>query len=88
MKYYNFYRESDNFDDILTDPNLKNKLKFKIRYLQNLIIGFGYKPDEKIIAYIMLKYGEDIKSFTDFDYSPVPYKDYIPIRKSRKKTDE
>ena len=86
MKYYNFYRESNNFDDILNDTNLK--IKFKIQYLQNLILGFGYNPDEKLMAYIVLKYGDDIKNLTDFDYTPIPYKDYTPIRKSRQQSDE
>jgi hypothetical protein len=88
MKYYNFYRESNNFDDILNDTNLKKKIKFKIQYLQNLILGFGYSPDEKLMAYIVLKYGDDIKNLTDFDYTPIPYKDYTPIRKSRQQSDE
>jgi hypothetical protein len=88
MKYYNFYRESNNFDDILSDTNLKKNIKFKIQYLQNLIIGFGNSPDEKLMAYIVLKYGDDIKNLTDFDYTPIPYKDYTPIRKSRQQSDE
>ena len=88
MKYYNFYRESNNFDDILKDPNIKKVVKFKIQYLNNLILGFGWNPDEKLLAYTMLKYGDDIKNFSDFNYTPVPYKDYIPERKSRKKSDD
>lgn len=87
MKYYTFYRESNNFKDILTDPNIKKGVKFKIQYLNKLILGFGYSPDDKLISYVMLKYGDDIKNLTDYDYTPVPHKDYVPIRKSKKVSD-
>lgn len=87
MKYYNFYRESNDFTDILNDPNIKTVVKFKMQYSNNLVLGFGYIPDDKLLAYVVLKYGDDIKNLHDFNYTPIPNKDYIPIRKSRKVSD-
>ena len=39
MKYYTFYRENDNFDDILNDTIIKKIIDEKIRWFQYLIIG-------------------------------------------------
>jgi hypothetical protein len=83
MKYYTFYRESDNFDDILKDINLKKFVSERIRWSNYLQIGISkYKKDaEKIFSYITLKYGDDIRTNLTKDYTPKPYIDYIPIRK-------
>lgn len=80
MKHYTFYRENNDFRDILEDSNLKRKIKFKIRWDQHLLIAFEHKPSDKLLGYIVLKYGDDMKKMFDFDYSPVPNVDYIPKR--------
>jgi hypothetical protein len=83
MKYYIFYRESDNFDDILKDINLKKFVSERITWTNYLQIGISqYKKDaEKIFSYITLKYGDDIRTNLTKDYSPKPHIDYIPIRR-------
>lgn len=87
MKFLMFTRENSNFDDILKDSSLKDKYKTKIEYKENLILGF---PEDsnfgKILSYIMLKYGDDMKDFHSIvpDRTPVPNVDYVPVRKDRK----
>lgn len=82
-----FTRENSKFDDILKDASLKNQYKTKIEYQENLILGF---PEDdnfgKILSYIMLKYGDDMKDFHSIvpDRTPVPNVDYIPVRRDRK----
>lgn len=86
MKFLMFTRENSKFDDILKDTSLKNQYKTKIEYQENLILGF---PEDnnfgKILSYIMLKYGDDMKDFHSVvpDRTPVPNVDYVPIRKNR-----
>jgi hypothetical protein len=76
MKKIMFRRESDNFDDILSDLVLKKYLKFKIRFLHGLIIEV---PEEsKVLSYIELKYGDDIEDHIVPDRSPIINVDYIP----------
>jgi hypothetical protein len=76
IKKIMFKRESNNFDDILSDPVLKKYLKFKIRFLQGLIIEV---PEEsKVLSYIELKYGDDIEDNVVPDRSPIMNVDYVP----------
>ena len=82
MKYYTFYRENNNFEDILTDINLKKVIKFKIRWFQYLMIGIP--EDEKQFSYITLKYGDDIKPPDIKDFTPVPGVDYVPKKDKTK----
>lgn len=84
MKYYTFKRESNKFDDILTDPSLKKLIYTKITWSQHLLIGldeFSTKEFDKLASYIVLKYGDDICTQITKDYAPIPNVDYIPIRK-------
>jgi len=85
MKYLVFYRDSNKFDDIIKDTTLKNLVKTKINYDKHLILGLTEEPDgsDKIISYIMLKYGDDIIDFNKLstDRSPVMNVDYVPKRK-------
>jgi hypothetical protein len=87
MKNFLFYRESNDFTDILTDANIKKNIKTKISFSQYLILGFNNydKNVDKIVSYIMLKYVEDVADFTDVipDRTPIPYKDYVPERKNK-----
>jgi len=79
MKYYTFYRENNNFDDILNDLIIKKIIDEKIRWFQYLIIGMNEKH-EQTFSYITLKYGDEMKQELVKDFSPVPGVDYIPER--------
>jgi len=79
MKYYTFYRENNNFDDILNDTIIKKIIDEKMRWFQHLIIGMNEKH-EQTFSYITLKYGDEMKPALVRDFSPVPGIDYIPKR--------
>ena len=82
MKYYTFYRESNNFDDILKDPILKKSIDEVIRWYQHLIIGLHEtEKNNQNSSYITLKYGDEMRTKLTEDYSPIPDIDYLPIRK-------
>ena len=83
MKYYIFYRESNNFDDILKDIPVKKVVSERIFWDGYLQIGIStwQKNIDQIFSYITLKYGDDIRTDLTKDYSPIPYVDYTPIRK-------
>jgi len=80
MKYITFYRENDNFDDILNDINLKKHVHEKIYWSNYLRIGLR---DDKttLFSYITLKYGDEMRTKLTEDYSPIPNVDYLPIRR-------
>jgi hypothetical protein len=81
MKYYTFERESNNFDDILKDPGIKRYIYTKISWGNHLMIGlddFSSKPIDQISSYIVLKYGDDIRTSLTKDYTPIMDVDYIP----------
>lgn len=82
MKHYTFYRESDDFNDIINDITLKKKIRLKFRWYQHLTIGFNTIEDS-IEGYLMLKFGDDLRSLTEKDYSPIPGVDYVPERKKK-----
>ena len=79
MKYYTFYRENNNFDDILTDTIIKKIIDEKLRWYQYLIIGMNDKHEQSF-SYITLKYGDEMKQELVKDFSPIPGVDYIPKR--------
>jgi hypothetical protein len=79
MKYYTFYRENNNFDDILNDTIIKKIIDEKLRWYQYLIIGMNDKHEQSF-SYITLKYGDEMKQELVKDFSPVPGIDYIPKR--------
>jgi hypothetical protein len=79
MKYYTFYRENNNFDDILNDSIIKKIIDEKLRWYQYLIIGMNEKHEQSF-SYITLKYGDEMKQELVKDFSPVPGIDYIPKR--------
>jgi hypothetical protein len=78
MKYYTFYRENNNFDDILNDVAIKKIISTKILWYQYLMIGLDERTNEKNFSYITIKYGDDIKNPNIKDFTPVPGVDYIP----------
>lgn len=78
MKKIIFIRESNNFDDILTDSVLKKQFKYKIRFYTGLIIEVPEKSE--ILSYIELKYGDSIKNNLVPNRSPIMNVDYFPKR--------
>ena len=79
MKYYIFYRENNDFSDILKDTNIKKIFVIKIKYNQHLILGNDEIPED-LQSYIMLKYGDDMRdnSHIFIDRKPKPFIDYMP----------
>jgi hypothetical protein len=79
MKYFTFWRESNKFADIMSDPVLKKLIKHKITWYRYLMIGIE-EDQEKILSYITLKYGDEMKNELIPDRSPVAGVDYLPKR--------
>ncbi len=79
MKYLFLYRESNNFDDILNDVNIKKILDVKIRWRQHLYLGID-DSNEKLLSYFELKYGDSIRPKPYKDRTPIPDVDYDPKR--------
>jgi hypothetical protein len=79
MKYYTFYRESNNFDDILNDTILKKSIDEVITWYQHLVIGvYETEKNNQNNSYITLKYGDEMQNELIKDRSPIPGVDYIP----------
>ena len=80
MKYTLFYKEDNDFLDILTDPVIKKKIRMKVSFAKHLILGLD---DEQSVSYLILKYGDDAVSMSDIvpDRTPKPNIDYIPKKK-------
>lgn len=79
MKYITFYRENDDFTDILKDPGVKKSID-EITTWRNYLL-LGVVDDDKVVSYITLKYGDSIRTNLTTDYTPVPNVDYTPLRK-------
>lgn len=84
MKEFLIVRSSNNFDDILKDPNLKKKFSAIMQYNNSLLIQLS--EDDSAVSYMLLKYGDDIVDLTSVipDRTPVPGKDYTVQRKDVK----
>jgi hypothetical protein len=80
---YTFKRESNNFDDILKDANIKKHIHESTTWTGHLMIVLDdfNKDIDKVKMYITLKYGDDIQPMLTKDYSPIPNIDYIPNRR-------
>lgn len=78
MKYFIFNRESNDFDDILTDNIIKKLFSTKIRWSNHLMVGIPEYGNEGSFSYITLKYGDDMITAVVPDRSPVMYTDYTP----------
>ena len=86
MKYFVFKRESNKFDDILSDVSVKKAIKTKMTFGNHLILGFvDDEATQRVSSYMMLKYGDDSVEFNKLapDRTPVPYVDYVPVRKPK-----
>lgn len=78
MTFY-FFRESNDFSDILSDPSIKKSIRLKIKTFQHLIISLNeYEENSTTESYIMLKYGESLTKIVEKDRTPIMYVDYIP----------
>ncbi len=79
-QYFNFYRESNNFDDILNDKNIKKLIHSKTKWAKHLRISVT--NSDSVYSYIILKYGDDLiyKNLTK-DFTPIPNRDYA-VKKS------
>lgn len=84
MKYYTFYRESNNFNDILNDSNIKSVIDTKIFWDEHLLIGLGSKSTDRHYSYVTLKYGEDMKKLDITDRTPIAGVDYVPKKDKNK----
>ncbi len=76
MKYITFFRENDDFNDIMSDTVIKKIVKEKTHWTKYLVLGIV--EDDKLLSYITLKYGDNIITKHIKDYSPVPNVDYTP----------
>lgn len=83
MKYYTFYREDNNFDDILKDTILKPIIDTKIKWYQHLLLGVTDKS-EGTLSYLTLKYGDEIVQNSHKDRTPIAGVDYIPKKDKTK----
>ena len=81
MKYFTFYDESNDFKELLKDPSIKKHISTSLQWGEHLTLGFYSDTEDGVFAYLILKYGEKIVKRLDFDYTPVPGKDYVPQRK-------
>lgn len=80
MKYYTFYRENNNFDDIESDTIIKKYAELKIKWYQYFMIGMMEDGNDQNFSMLTLKYGEDMVNNLTRDFAPVAGIDYIPKR--------
>lgn len=73
-KTFYFYRENNQFDDLLSESSIKKAL-YKMTCHQYLIVNGMFTMQE--LAFLTIKYGDEMKSPV-VDYSPKPGIDYIP----------
>ena len=81
MKYYTFYRENNNFDDILSDTIVKKFAQTKIKWYQYIMIGMRKDGNDQNFSMLTLKYGEDMVNNLTKDFTPIPGVDYIPKKR-------
>lgn len=79
MKYFTFYRESNNFDDILNDA--KKVAKLQIKWGNHLMLGVNRSKNESACSILLLKYGDDMVNGLTKDFTPKPNVDYIVKKK-------
>ena len=81
MKYYTFYRENNNFDDIQSDNIVKKFAQTKIKWYQYFMIGMQKDGNDQNFSMLTLKYGEDMVNNLTKDFTPIPGVDYIPKKR-------
>ena len=77
-KFYTFYRENNDFTDILNDANIKKVIDAKISWWRHLMIGIEESKNSGIFSYITIKYGDEMMTSLVKDFTPVPGIDYVP----------
>ena len=80
MKYYTFYRENNNFDDIEKDNIVKKFAETKIKWYQHFMIGMKKDGNDQNFSMLTLKYGEDMVNNLTKDFTPIAGVDYTPKR--------
>jgi membrane-bound acyltransferase YfiQ involved in biofilm formation len=78
MKYYTFFRENNNFDDIESDSIIKKFASTKLRWYQHFMIGMQKGNNDKNFSMLTLKYSEDMVNNLIKDFTPVIGVDYVP----------
>ena len=81
MKYYTFYRENNNFDDIESDNIIKKNVETSIKWYQHLMIGMKKENNDQNFSMLTLKYGEDMVNNLTKDFTPVAGVDYTPKKR-------
>lgn len=81
MKYYTFYRENNNFDDIESDNIVKKFAETKIKWYQHFMIGMKKDGNDQNFSMLTLKYGEDMVNNLTKDFTPIAGVDYIPKKR-------
>jgi hypothetical protein len=81
MKYYTFYRENNNFDDIESDNIVKKFADTKIKWYQHFMIAMKKDGNDQNFSMLTLKYGEDMVNNLTKDFTPVAGVDYIPKKR-------
>ena len=81
MKYYTFYRENNNFDDIESDNIVKKFADTKIKWYQHFMIAMKKDGNDQNFSMLTLKYGEDMVNNLTKDFTPVAGVDYIPEKR-------
>jgi hypothetical protein len=81
MKYYTFYRENNNFDDIESDNIVKKFADTKIKWYQYFMIAMKKDGNDQNFSMLTLKYGEDMVNNLTKDFTPVAGVDYIPKKR-------
>ena len=84
-KHYTFYREDNDFTDILNDVTIKKLIDEKIHWYQWLTIGIAdTEKNNQAFSLLTLKYGDDMKQVPIKDFTPVPGVDYVPKKVASK----
>ena len=84
MKYFTFYKEDNNFADILNDTSIKKLIRTKIKWYNYLLIGVDDCKNSSAISLINLKYGDYIVTNLTKDFTPIPGIDYVPKKNKNK----
>jgi len=80
MTYFAFYRESNNFDDILNDKNIIKRHMVKLAWTKHLVLKWQAELPENLQSYVKLMYGNDLVKLTEKDYKPILGIDYTTNR--------
>jgi hypothetical protein len=81
MKYYTFYRENNNFDDIESDNIVKKFAETQIKWYQYFMIGMKKDGNDQNFSMLTLKYGEDMVNNLTKDFTPIAGVDYTPKKR-------